>query len=84
MVEGSKEDKMCDILVILFCVFDGQPCRRKFFSLSFWYFLWKADTGKISANIRGLGFGCVEECIFSQNHMYLMEESGQKIIVDHY
>lgn len=50
-----RKVKMCGILVTL-CVFDGQPCRRKFFLFLFCYFLWKANTGKMSANVQVLHF----------------------------
>lgn len=50
-----RKVKRCGILVTL-CVFDGQPCRRKFFLFLFCYFLWKANTGKMSANIQVLHF----------------------------
>ena len=44
----------------------------------FWYFFWKVGTGKMSAHMKVLGSGCMEECIFSQSYMHLMDESASQ------
>lgn len=39
---------------------------------------WKASTGKMSANMKVLGSGCMEEYIFSQSYIHLMDESASQ------
>lgn len=52
VVEGMKEEKTCDILVIL-CIYlmDSHGERGFSFFLS-WYCFWGANTGNMSTNIR--------------------------------
>lgn len=55
--------------------------KEVFFSpafLSFLAFFWKVSTGKMSANMKVLGSGFVEECIFSQSYIHLMDESASQ------